>query len=151
VKRLTLAAAAVLLVGLAGCGDEDREGASSATTTTVERYTMTGRFVLQGEAGDADTEYEKASGLGLACAGTGGYDDIEGGLEVTVRDANDTIIGDSALSEGAALADGCSFDFKVPNLPRTTFYKVKVGNRGEQNYSFDEMKAAGWHISLSLG
>jgi hypothetical protein len=23
--------------------------------------------------------------------------------------------------------------------------------RGEQNYSFDKMKAAGWHISLSLG
>jgi hypothetical protein len=72
-------------------------------------------------------------------------------LEVTVKDANDTTIGDGALSEGSALADGCSFDFKVSNLPRTTFYKVKVGNRGEQNYSFDEMKSAGWSVNLSLG
>ena len=148
-KRLVLAV--MLLVGLAGCGGEGGEEEASATTTTLERFTMTGRFVLQGEADDAYIEFDKASGLGLACAGTGGYDDIEAGLEVTVRDANDTIIGDAALSEGSALADGCSFDFKVSSLPRTTFYKVKVGNRGEQNFSFDEMKAAGWSVSLSLG
>lgn len=140
-------------LALVACQGQGNDGGqpASATTTSLERYTVTGRFFIEGSAPDDFEEVEAARGAGVTCVGAGGYDDIEPGLEVTVRDEGDAVIGDGQLTGGFVVSQGCVFDFKVPNLPRSNFYKVKVGNRGEQNYSYDEMKAAGWSLNLSLG
>lgn len=97
---------------------------------------------------------------GLPCVGTGGFRDIRGGTQVTVKDENGTLLGVSELSEGeydalkansTVVAKGCLFTFDVGSLPRRSFYKVEVSHRGEQVYSFDDLMAQGGEISLTLG
>jgi hypothetical protein len=150
-RKLGVVMLAALALSLVGCGG-DGGSSSDAPTTTLEEYTITGRFLLLGSAANDDfVEYERTSGPGVACAGYGGYGDVKPGLQVTVEDEKGTIIGDGALSEGSSVADGCSFDFKVPDLPRANFYKIEVGRRGNVNYKYDAIKAAGWNVTLTLG
>jgi hypothetical protein len=39
----------------------------------------------------------------------------------------------------------------VNNIPKSDFYVISVGNRGDMNYSFDEMQKENWVVSLGLG
>ncbi len=114
------------------------------------------------------------------CSGTGGYDDIRAGLNVTVLDGEGAIVGtgsarnlteadagemtlDKAIEDpdapmtlelSAAFApalDGeCTLVFEVP-VKDAEFYVVKAGGRGELSYSHDELEERGWFVQLSLG
>ena len=87
------------------------------------------------------------------CYGTGGYDDISSGLNVTIRDGSGAILATGRLGRGTA--DGayspCSFEFSVDGLPEVDFYSVEVGRRGELTYSFEELVDSFWYVFFSLG
>ncbi|WP_052672457.1 PASTA domain-containing protein [Aliterella atlantica] len=90
------------------------------------------------------------------CYGTGGYDDIQGGMSVTIQDGKGNILalgqtgnGTQPSSEYSSVL--CVFEFQVDNIPKSDFYSIQVGRRGQLNYSYEEMKNKNWEVSLSLG
>ena len=149
--RKWLLVLAVILVGGA-CGDGD--GESSATTTTQELHDITGSFTLLGQEDDpfsdvVDGVYIVGSS---GCFGTGSYDDIISGLQVTVSNESETVIATGNLFPGEVTEDGCRFYFNISDVPVAKFYRVEVsGRRGEIRYSYEQMNAAVWNVSLSLG
>jgi hypothetical protein len=138
-----LAIVLMAVLALTGCGgDVDKK---TPTTTTQDHHVITGTFTLLG------TEGEDFLDLTTGCTGTGGYDDVQAGLQVTISDQAGTVIGNGALGPGVNIADGCQFRFQVDNVPLATFYRLQVGRRGEISYSLDQMKRASWSAALTLG
>ena len=89
---------------------------------------------------------------GTPCAGSGGYDDIRASAQVIVKDQDGKTIGTSQLGPGTQTqASDCLFTFTVSGLPKAEFYSVEVSHRGALSWSFDELKAKGWTVALSLG
>jgi hypothetical protein len=128
--------AVLLVLALAACGGGGRQG-----------NTINGTFTLQGNS-LADGNFIAYDG---GCDGTGGYDDIKAGLQVTVSNEAGTVIANGALGTGNETGNGCQFPFKVERVPVAKFYKIAVGHRGELSYSHAEMKAAGWKVDFTLG
>lgn len=89
------------------------------------------------------------------CYGTGGFNDIRGGMPVTIRDEKSLIIAMGATSEGTHSAGKnsdvqCVFEFKIERVPKTNFYTIEIGRRGQLNYSFEDMSTRNWEVSLRL-
>jgi hypothetical protein len=146
-----------LLIALIATGCSTNRPTSTTATTTAARA-ITGTFTLVGTKDGAKTDDYGAPidgefiDLGqYGCAGTGGYDDIEAGLQVQVSDEAGTAIGTGQLALGKMTATECRFPFVVQNLPVAKFYKINVGTRGELDYSYAELQAAGWNVGFTLG
>ena len=86
-----------------------------------------------------------------SCNGTGGYRDIKAGLPVTLRDGAGAVLATSRLDNGTRDGRRCTFGFQLPDIPQAEFYAVEVGRRGELTYSFAEMQASDWKVSLTIG
>lgn len=89
------------------------------------------------------------------CYGTGGFEDIEGGMSVTIKDGKGTIIALGKTSygkrpKGQYSSVRCIFYFQVNNVPKADFYSIEVGRRGQLNYSYEELKNKNWKVSFSL-
>jgi hypothetical protein len=148
-----VALAALMLAACGGGG-----GTKSATTTTQETHVITGTFVLQGlpkddpldenDLGIDDGNFYVNNG---SCEGADGYDDVQSGLQVTVSNEAGTVIGTGSLDTSEVTDEGCRFNFRVDNVPVAKFYKIAVGRRGELSYSYEDMKANSWSVSLTLG
>jgi hypothetical protein len=135
------------MLALAACGGSSEPKAPTA-------HTITGTFTLLGQNEDSvSSDYVEGEFISVdgGCAGTGRYDDIEAGLQVTVSNETGTVIGTGALGQGTEVDAGCEFPFTVGNVPVAKFYKVEVGRRGTVNYSYADMEAASWKAELSLG
>jgi hypothetical protein len=65
------------------------------------------------------------------------------------------VIANGSLDKGEVVKtkfwNNCEFPFTVSNVPTAKFYRVEVGRRGQVSYSYDQMRANGWKVSLSLG
>jgi hypothetical protein len=109
--------------------------------------TINGTFTLQGNSLQAGNFIAYDGG----CDGTGGYDDIKTGLQVTVSNEAGTVIANGALGTGKETGGGCQFPFKVERVPEAKFYKIAVGRRGELSYSHEELQAANWNVNFTLG
>lgn len=95
------------------------------------------------------------AGLDNNCYGTGGYEDIQAGMSVTVRDGKGNILATGQAENGRRPTGEfsivkCAFNFQVDNVPKSDFYSIEVGHRGQLNYSYEEMKNKNWEVSLSL-
>jgi hypothetical protein len=145
--RIRLLAAVVCLLVLGACGGNDRDTKAAATTTTQERYSISGTFSLNGIQGE---EFETESN-GDLCYGTGGYDDIQEGAAVTVTNETSTVIGTGALEQSRYTGAGCEFLFDVPNLPRAKFYRIEISHRGQVNFSHDDLEKENWYVKLDIG
>jgi hypothetical protein len=144
---LRLLAAVVCLLALCTCGGKDSDTQAAATTTTQERYSISGTFALNGTQGE---EYETESN-GDLCYGTGGYDDIQEGAAVTVTSETSTVIGTGGLEQSNYTGAGCEFLFTVPNLPRAKFYRIEISHRGQVNFSYDDLEKQNWYVRLDIG
>ena len=107
-------------------------------------HTLAGTMELTDSDGYSVTGYN-------ACAGNGGYDDIDMGALVVVRDASGQTIATSDLGWGRERDGACRFDFEVPDVPKADFYEIEISHRGGLSYSYDEMEALGWDVAFSLG
>lgn len=86
------------------------------------------------------------------CTGTGGYNDIGAGTPVTIEDSSGTILGAGSLGDGLATGGSCTWVVNIPKVALgKTFYSAEVGRRGKITQSADELKAANYSFSLSLG
>jgi hypothetical protein len=89
---------------------------------------------------------------GDLCEGEGGYGDLGSGTPVRVTDAEGKLIGATTLGFGHTTARGaCEFEFTIPDVEETEFYRFEVGRRGEISYSKDELADVGWAVFLSVG
>jgi hypothetical protein len=115
---------------------------------------------------------------GQPCTAPTGYDDIEAGLQVVVKNAAGEIVGSGALQESTATAKTlseeqqrglqdpqvaahlagrvpitCTFPFEVEGIPKSDFYTVQVGSgdRGSLTFNFDELEQQDWKVVLTLG
>jgi hypothetical protein len=125
-------------------GSRIRKGtAVSLVVAELPSFTLRGSFTL----------FAATDGPANNCQGRRGYDDIKGGVSVTVRDGASRILATGNLENGQRSAAGgsCSFVFRVPNIKQADFYSVEVGRRGSLSYSHTEMTANDWTVAFSLG
>lgn len=133
--------AAVLLIAVAGVLAITLLGGSSPSHPLTGTMTLTTASLFKGKD--------------QSCVGSKGFDDIDSNAQVTVTDGDGKLLATGSLGEGH-LADGstvtCVFPLNVATkLPKADFYKVEVSHRGALTYSYDQMQAQNWDLSLTLG
>lgn len=115
-------------------------------------HTLTGTFEL--------TSYDMGFRTDQpTCEGYSGFDDIRLGTEVAVYDGSGKVLGQGSLGAGRPgsvdwgedRSYTCTFDFTVPDLPKSDFYKVEVSSRGDLLFSYGELEEQGWSVGASLG
>ena len=82
-----------------------------------------------------------------SCKGRGGYSDIAPGMEV-VLSADGATLAVGRFSEGKVKSvtqyqEQCEFTFEFDVPEGHAFYNVKVGRRGDRNYTFGEITSGG--------
>ena len=124
-------------------------------------HTIKGSITLQGDVDSVG--FAPAEGpitepdRGDPCLGLGGYDDMQEGAEVTVRDEDGTILAKSQLQEGKLTYPvggptlSCEFPFTVEGVPDAKFYAIETADRGDLNYSKAEMEEMNWTVHFTLG
>lgn len=132
-----------LVIALAvGSGSDASEAGSTDGSESEKSATMT----VSGTITLTDSGVDEVDG---ECWGTGGYDDMQGGTQVVVRDADGKTIGAGSLDAG--YSDGsvvCVFPFNIHDVPaESSLYSVEVAHRGQITFTEDN---AG-ELSLSLG
>jgi len=123
-----------------------------ATIGNTSPSNSMGMYSIKGSFSLIDSRIE---GNTNNCYGTGGYSDIQGGMSITIKNGTGAIIGTGSTESGQRAKGGyasvhCIFEFTVDNLPRSDFYSISIGRRGESNFSFEELQKRNWTISLSL-
>jgi hypothetical protein len=111
-----------------------------------ERHTVTGALSV------IDSSNQSLS-AGDSCSGTGGYDDITAGAQVTVTNESGTTLATGNLGQGTFDGSACVFDFTIPKVGKAKFYRVSAGksSRGGPQYSYQDMTRAHWSAQLTLG
>lgn len=130
------------------------------TVFKKESHTITGSITLSAFLGDTSIaldDYQNPA-KGDECSGLGGYDDMDAGTEVTVKDEDGTLLATGSLQEGKLSdfsEDGafflCKFSFVIEDVPDAKFYSIETGTRGEISFSKEEMEKQDWEVGLSLG
>lgn len=133
-KAPQVAVVVVMAAVLAGCGGGGNSPAtSSATPTTIQ---VRGTLVLSTTSLGGGSLEDLTSGA-APCKGTGGYDDIGQGTQVTVTDEAGKVVGVGALGAGQynSVSGSCTFEFTVAGVaPGRAFYGVEVAHRGVIRY-----------------
>jgi hypothetical protein len=132
---LGLVAALLGLIGIASI--------VSATSGSSEK-TLTG---------SVEVALDSYSSSGSFCTGQGGYSDQRAGVKVAVLDTNGKTVATSTLGNGKVDYSGytCVFDFKVPDVPKSSDYSVEIGTRSGPDYTYADLESEGWDITLTLG
>lgn len=142
------------IAGLAACGSSGGGAPAAALLPPVHTTppapaapTITGTIELN----SSDVE---APGDGSCDSGTGGYEDIDDGAQVTLTNEMGTILGTTQLGAGTAgdAPSVCDFSFTFGQVAaKAKFYSVQVSHRGQITDSAAELKGTGWVFSLTLG
>lgn len=136
----------VLVLSAVACGGGSPTVAppapSPSTSEPPATFTATGTLQLSG-----GSFYPK----GKPCSGSDGYDDIQAGAQVVVRDGDGTSVGLGSLGPGVSdkrFSVYCVFPFEVPDIPSGGgIYSVEVAHRGQ--VEFQEADAD--RLQLTLG
>ena len=104
------------------------------------------------------------------CSGENGYDDIESGKQILVKNNKGEILATGELGQGKGVKTGigegleqtaieaglgtplkCQFPITIENVPQVDFYTIEIGRRGGMTYAAKELQQKGWKIQLRLG
>lgn len=159
-ERTLAATAATILLAACGSGDDQSTAAPSPTATPTVAQ-VTGTFVLVSQTSQETT----APAVGSVCRGTGGYSDINEGMEVLLK-SNGVTLDVARFSPGSLSrvdtptpprgvyavksTTHCSFRFTLAVPPGHDFYTVTVGRRGERTYTWEEIRFPGT-LSYTIG
>jgi hypothetical protein len=132
------------------CFGGSPQGARAAATTDYPLPGVTGALQLHGHG--TESLNRAAATVGGPCKGLGPFDGLLGGTQVVVRNQTDAVIATGALNPGTVV-DGstCEFAFIVQALPRADAYQFAVAQRTVQTYTYDDLAASGWQVTLTLG
>lgn len=118
---------------------------SQLGNVTQEKHTIHGDMTL------IDSTFS-AYKIGATCSGTGGYNDIDEGASVKIKDQAGTLIGSGSLGAGAIAMKGvCVFSFDIANVRDAAFFQLEVSHRGQLSYSKADLEGRNWTIHSSLG
>lgn len=138
--------AAVLSASLLiGCGGSDEP--EPTPTPALANVHVVGTFLLKQEP-PANLGPRTISPTATpTCRGRGGYNDIVAGMEV-VLSADGTTLSVGRFSAGKVVQltqfqEQCEFSFEFDVPEGHDFYNVKLGRRGDRNYSFSEITSGG--------
>ena len=82
------------------------------------------------------------------CSNSGGYDDINQGAQVVVKNSDGKQVGVGKLSQGVRSGDyGCQFSFRVGGVASDASYAVTVANRAPFAFNRSDAKA----LALTIG
>lgn len=160
-KRLILIAVFVAACGPAAASSppssapsEVLASAPAATATpepTAESHVLAGIVLVDG--------FHKNS----QCDTTSGFDDIEVGTNVVIKDGEGKVIATDGLALSAeddqadflAWDDSlggfpCRFAFAAP-VPKADFYHITIGRRDGPTSSYGDLAGLGWKWDLTLG
>ena len=103
--------------------------------------------------GSVEVALDSYSSSGSFCTGQGGYSDQRAGVKVAVLDTNGKTVATSTLGNGKVDYTGytCVFDFKVPEIPKSSDYSIEIGTRSGPDYTYSDLESEGWDITLTLG
>jgi len=109
-------------------------------------FTVTGQLILRDSPGVLNLD-------DVHCKGMNGYEDVDGGTEVTVQDNTGAVIAVGVLEQGKMIGSGltrqCGFDFTVTGVPAGKgIYGVGVGHRGVQHFNEADLHGT---VRLGLG
>lgn len=138
------AVASLLLVGLVGCGGSSGGEADSKP----DAMTVKGSLALY--FWDAPSTNALRPATGTECYGASGYEDIEPGAQITVRDEAGKTVGIGELEGGKyrRATYTCDFTFKVTDVTAGgRFYTIAIGDRKPFNFKADEASS----LKLQLG
>jgi len=113
----------------------------------LETATVNGSFTIKDDSPNPYSPVITVSGS--SCAGSGGYDDVDQGAQVTVKNGKGDILDTTYLEQGEGGRYQCTFVFSFDVTEGEDRYVVSMGRRGELSYSFAELKANG--VTLVLG
>jgi len=83
------------------------------------------------------------------CLGDGGYSDIAGGANVTIKGATGAVIGVTHLKAGKASGGDCAFAWTASGIPgNEQFYTVEISHRGALTYPRNQLGSV---LQSSLG
>lgn len=161
ISKTIFAISSVLL--LSGCGSSAIQVNGAIAVPSAFAVTATGESVSMAFSG---TDYENwPLEDGGTCIADDGYDDINEGAQVTVKNEAGEVLGVGALSSGVQTgSEGfsyqdflreytgaiCSFSFSFEVPGGASFYSLSVGNdnRGEITYTAEELAEG---VFLTLG
>jgi hypothetical protein len=119
--------------------------ATLAATPGAEGHVLSGSIILKGSKSIWPSS-------NVSCHGTDGFDDLVEGAQVLVLNGSGDILVVGRLQDGLSLSTyQCQFHFRVPNVPDSPIYTVRVGNRNGPTYSADDLDALNWTVELSIG
>ncbi|OBQ38545.1 MAG: hypothetical protein AN485_07510 [Anabaena sp. MDT14b] len=90
------------------------------------------------------------------CYGTRGFEDLRGMMPVIVRDEQEKIIAMGATENGKRPEKSdysdviCIFSFQVSDIPRSKFYIIEIGSRGQAVFSRQKLEELNWNAVLTL-
>lgn len=154
-----------LWVGV-GFKNSGKDGVQIATSLPGinKEHSIQGKLVI--------TEAKFYGEIGSYCSGEEGYDDIEQGENIVIKNSKGEIIANSSLGAGEYVnaLDSfsksttenwnagnlpqplyCQFQFTVDNVTETDFYYIEIGRRKGPTFSLRQMKDKDWNMHLSLG
>lgn len=158
--KLRVMAGTVMIAALCACGSSsgtgnvspDALGAKVLTTAPSPAPAISGHIVLTDTPTDGlDSNVTNSNG---SCFGTGGYQDLSAGTQVTLTDEANDVIGSTSLDDGVPGDSiySCQFNFTFSTVAKkANFYSVEVGGRGKITNSASELAGNGWVFDLTLG
>jgi hypothetical protein len=145
-------------------------GACSAVTGGGKQ-TLTGTLALN--------DLESLRGSMASCYGTGGYDDITAGAQVTIKNGSGTVLAVTSLGtgQGFSYADeinkldssrgattttadhpslnatlwACHFNWTASVPANEPFYTVTISHRGDLTFAKTDLAQQQWHVDSTLG
>lgn len=125
-----------------------------ALSQESDGHTVSGTFSV------TDPDMRRTGPQEGPCSTEGGYDDVQVGLRVVIKDGSGSILATGALGRGewaphrvsgVSYEKVCRFSFAVNDVPDSDFYTIEVGRRGELSYSKAELEALDWTVAFTLG
>lgn len=130
------------LIGLGVPPADMHPGDSLATAKERLRF-ATERLNFANALEEGET-FSCSAGLGY------GFSDLSQGTRVGIADEAGTLIATTSLVGGVLNSEGCTFRWKA-RVPDAPFYRIKIGDREELEFSYSDLEAVAWVADATVG
>lgn len=152
-RRVAALTMVLLVLAIAACGSGGEPEPTPSPTPSPKPATATPTptvVTVEGSVLLASDAWGEHMEPGITCSGSGGYNDLSGGMEVRLY-GDGTLVDFDRISPGVLSRQAaekwigvraCTFTFSLDVPEGYRFYSVELGRRGEFTYTFDEIVAS---------